>query len=83
MIEYKLPVVIFIQAKNKIKLLTYHTDDNFKYYIKMKKKDIFMFFIYKDEFKIERKDMEPLYQAERDIVYLNRNEELTAFFNKY
>ncbi len=83
MIEYKLPVVIFIQAKNKIKLLTYHTEDSFKYYIKMKKKDVFMFFIYDHDFKIERKDMDALYQAERDIVYLNHPDSLKEFMKHY
>jgi hypothetical protein len=83
MIEYKLPVVIFIQAKNKIKLLTYHTDDTFKYYIKMKKKDVFMFFIYQKDFRIERKDMNALYDAERDIVYLNDKESLKTYMKSY
>jgi hypothetical protein len=83
MIEYKLPVVIFIQAKKKIKLLTYQTEDPFNYYIKMKKKDVFMFFIYNKDFQIEKADMEALYQAERDIIYLNDPLQLTAFFNKY
>ena len=83
MIEYKLPVVIFIQAKNKIKLLTYHTEDTFKYYIKMKKRDVFMFFIANHDFRIERRDMGPLYHAERDIVYLNDPASLTDFMHSY
>jgi hypothetical protein len=49
----------------------------------MKKKDVFMFFIYKNEFKIERKEMDALYQAERDIVYLNRPEERMTFLESY
>jgi hypothetical protein len=83
MIEYKLPVVIFIQAKNKIKLITYHTDDTFKYYIKMKKKDVFMFFIANHDFRIERRDMGALYHTERDIVYLNDPASLTEFMDHY
>jgi len=83
MIEYKLPVVIFIQAKNKIKLLTYHTEDTFKYYIKMKKKDVFMFFIANHDFKIERRDMGPLYHTERDIVYLNDPASLSEYMRTY
>jgi hypothetical protein len=83
MIEYKLPVVIFIQAKKKIKLLTYHTEDTFKYYIKMKKKDVFMFFIANHDFKIERRDMGPLYHTERDIVYLNDPASLLDYMKHY
>jgi chemotaxis protein histidine kinase CheA len=83
MYEYKLPVVLFVQTKNNIHLITYHTNDTFKYYIKMKKKDIFMFFIYQHQFKIERKDMDALYEAERDIVYLSHPEQLVRFFEKY
>ena len=83
MIQCALPIVVFIQAKNKLKLITYHTDDTFKYYIKMKKKDTFMLFIYDHVFKIERKDMNALYEAERDNVYLNDEEQLKAFFQKY
>ena len=83
MYEYKLPVVLFVQTKNNIHLITYHTNDTFKYYIKMKKKDIFMFFIYQHQFKIERKDMDALYEAERDIVYLSHPEQLVEFFNSY
>ena len=83
MIEYKLPVVIFIQAKKKIKLLTYHTEDTFKYYIKMKKKDVFMFFIANHDFKIERADMGPLYHTERDIVYLNDRSSLLDYMKHY
>jgi hypothetical protein len=83
MIEYKLPVVIFIQAKNKIKLITYHTDDTFKYYIKMKKKDVFMFFIANHDFRIERRDMGALYHTERDIVYLNDPASLSEFMDHY
>ena len=83
MIEYKLPVVIFIQAKNKIKLLTYQTKDTFHYYIKMKKKDVFMFFIYNKDFRIEQSDMGSLYRAEKDIVYLNDPLQLTDYLRKY
>jgi hypothetical protein len=83
MIEYKLPVVIFIQAKNKIKLITYHTEDTFKYYIKMKKKDVFMFFIANHDFRIERRDMGALYHTERDIVYLNDPASLSNFMDHY
>jgi len=83
MIEYKLPVVIFIQAKKKIKLLTYQTEDRFNYYIKMKKKDVFMFFIYNKDFQIKKEDMESLYQAERDIVYLNDPQQLNDYIRKY
>lgn len=36
--EYKLPVVLFLQTKNNIHLITYHTNDTFKYYIKMKRR---------------------------------------------
>ena len=83
MYEYKLPVVLFVQTKNNIRLITYHTDDSFKYYIKMKKKDVFMFFIYQHQFKIERKEMNALYEAEREIVYLNQQEPLLEFFKSY
>ena len=83
MYEYKLPVVLFVQTKNNIRLITYHTDDSFKYYIKMKKKDVFMFFIYQHQFKIERKDMNALYEAEREIVYLNQQEPLLELFKEY
>jgi hypothetical protein len=83
MYEYKLPVVLFIQTKNNIHLITYHTNDTFKYYIKMKKKDVFMFFIYQHQFKIERKDMNALYDAERDIIYLSQSQQLEDFFKDY
>jgi hypothetical protein len=83
MFEYKLPIVLFIQTKNKIYLITYHTNDTFKYYIKMKKKDVFMFFIYQNQFKIERKDMNALYEAERDLVYLSQPAQLVSFFDSY
>ena len=83
MIEYKLPVVIFIQAKNKIKLLTYETEDTFHYYIKMKKKNVFMFFIYNKDFRIEKEDMEALYQAEKDIIYLNDPRQVKTYLSKY
>jgi hypothetical protein len=83
MYEYKLPIVLFIQTKNNIHLITYHTDDTFKYYIKMKKKDVFMFFIYQHQFKIERKDMNALYEAEREIVYLSHPQQLVDFFKEY
>jgi hypothetical protein len=83
MFHYKLPIVLFIQAKNKINLITYHTKDTFKYYIKMKKKDVFMFFIYQNSFQIERSDMDALYHAERNIVYLSQPEQMKEFFEKY
>jgi hypothetical protein len=83
MIQCKLPMVVFIQAKNKLKLITYHTQDTFKYYVKMKKKDTFMLFIYDHEFKIKRSDMDALYEAERDSVYLSEPEQRKAFFEKY
>ncbi len=83
MIQCQLPMVVFIQAKNKLKLITYHTEDNFKYYIKMKKKDTFMLFIYDHAFKINRTDMDALYDAERDSVYLSDPEQRKAFFEKY
>jgi hypothetical protein len=83
MIQCQLPMVVFIQAKNKLKLITYHTQDKFKYYIKMKKKDTFMLFIYDHSFKINRTDMDALYDAERDSVYLSDPEQRKAFFEKY
>jgi hypothetical protein len=83
MYEYKLPIVLFVQTKNNIHLITYHTNDTFKYYIKMKKKDVFMFFIYQNQFKIERKDMNALYEAERDIVYLSQPQQMIEFFKDY
>ena len=49
----------------------------------MKKKDVFMFFIYNKDFRIEKEDMESLYQAEKDIVYLNDSQQLKAYLNKY
>jgi hypothetical protein len=42
-----------------------------------------MFFIYQHQFKIERKDMNALYEAEREIVYLSHPQQLVDFFKEY